>query len=34
MVKRDLLPLWEGAAAAAGAVVGASVLDPGAGAGA
>ncbi len=32
MVKRDLLPLWEGAAAAAGAVVGASVLDPGAGA--
>jgi hypothetical protein len=34
VVKRDLLPLWEGAAAAAGAVVGASVLDPGAGAGA
>jgi len=32
VVKRDLLPLWEGAAAAAGAVVGASVLDPGAGA--
>jgi len=33
-VRRDLLPLWEGAAAAAGAVLGASVLDPGAGAGA
>ena len=34
LVRRDLLPLWEGAAAAAGAILGASVLDPGAGAGA
>jgi hypothetical protein len=33
-VRRDLLPLWEGAAAAAGAVLGASVTDPGPGAGA
>ena len=33
-MRRDLLPRWEGAAAAAGAVLGASVLDPGPGAGA
>ncbi len=34
LVRRDLLPLWEGAAAAAGAVLGASVTDPRPGAGA
>ncbi len=31
-VRRDLLLLWEGAAAAAGAVLGTSVTDPGPGA--
>ena len=33
-MRRDLLTLWDGAATAAGALLGASVLDPGAGAGA